>query len=65
MSQMSPWMRNIQFGTLGVFYTCLFALKDVSEIQEKGFLYGFYIQVFYLYLLLRGLNNSNSFRSGQ
>lgn len=45
MAQMSPWTRNIQFGTLGIFYTCLFALKDFTEIQEKGLLYGFEFQV--------------------
>jgi len=48
MSLMSPWTRNIQFGTLGVFYTFLFALKDTEEILEKGAFYGFELQVWAL-----------------
>jgi UDP-sugar transporter A1/2/3 len=45
MATMSPWMRNIQFGTLGVLYTSMLALKDYQEILEKGPFYGFEFQV--------------------
>jgi drug/metabolite transporter (DMT)-like permease len=50
MATMSPWMRNIQFGTLGVLYTSMLALKDYEEIWEKGPFYGFETQVWLMAL---------------
>lgn len=50
MATMSPWMRNIQFGTLGVLYTSLLALKDYQEIWEKGPFHGFETQVWLMAL---------------
>jgi len=51
LATMSPWTRNIQFGTLGTFYTTFFAfILNYQEIMTKGPLYGFEFQVWALTL---------------